>query len=595
MAERPNRHTHQPEPPVTSAARAAESARRGKGDPPHAEPRRELHSNGSHRDGGVDAVPESVDVDLSRVMDVKGRRRHERPGLGSLLGANIWNPRKAAGGLSPQPLILLSALVFFTQIDTSAFTVLTPEIRDYFGVDLTTIALLTTLGGGVGVIVALPLGWLVDRVNRPKLAGIGTAVWALFTLLTGLAPGILALGVYRLGAGLGKSLETPVQQPLLADSYPPKVRGSVFAFSGLATNLALLVGPGFAYVAYDATQLWQAPFVLMCIPSFLLAVLLFARLRDPVRGEQERRAVGAGERAALTSQKPPSFAEAWRISWNVRTLRRLWYGVPFITGTASVIGVLVITLYDEKFHLGVGGRSLLSTLGAPAAIVGVIIGGAQVNRLLRFRPGRTLIFLSLAVAVVAGSFIVLAVTPWLAVAVAANMFASLVIGLLSPALGAVISLVTPPRVRGVAGGITALWAIPGVILGALAGNMGDRYGIAYSMVTMSIVFLIGAVIWSTAAGGVEPDMRSAVAASMAQLEVERSRDEGRAKLLVCRDLDVHYSNVQILFNVDFDVEEGEIIALLGTNGAGQSTLLRAISGLTAPSNGAVFFDAEDIT
>jgi branched-chain amino acid transport system ATP-binding protein len=43
------------------------------------------------------------------------------------------------------------------------------------------------------------------------------------------------------------------------------------------------------------------------------------------------------------------------------------------------------------------------------------------------------------------------------------------------------------------------------------------------------------------------------------------------------------------------VEEGEIVALLGTNGAGKSTLLRAICGLTTPSNGAVFYDGTDIT
>jgi ABC-type branched-subunit amino acid transport system ATPase component len=51
----------------------------------------------------------------------------------------------------------------------------------------------------------------------------------------------------------------------------------------------------------------------------------------------------------------------------------------------------------------------------------------------------------------------------------------------------------------------------------------------------------------------------------------------------------------VLFNVDFEVEEGEVIALLGTNGAGKSTLLRAIGGITPPSNGAIFYDAEDIT
>ena len=46
-----------------------------------------------------------------------------------------------------------------------------------------------------------------------------------------------------------------------------------------------------------------------------------------------------------------------------------------------------------------------------------------------------------------------------------------------------------------------------------------------------------------------------------------------------RDLDVSYGPVQVLFGVNFEVEEGEIVALLGTNGAGKSTLLRAISGL----------------
>src|SRR5438270_9144334 len=66
-------------------------------------------------------------------------------------------------------------------------------------------------------------------------------------------------------------------------------------------------------------------------------------------------------------------------------------------------------------------------------------------------------------------------------------------------------------------------------------------------------------------------------------------------IVECKGVDVHYGPVQVLFNVDFEVEEGEIVALLGTNGAGKSTLLRAVSGLIAPSNGAIFYDGEDIT
>jgi ABC-type branched-subunit amino acid transport system ATPase component/ABC-type branched-subunit amino acid transport system permease subunit len=66
-------------------------------------------------------------------------------------------------------------------------------------------------------------------------------------------------------------------------------------------------------------------------------------------------------------------------------------------------------------------------------------------------------------------------------------------------------------------------------------------------------------------------------------------------LLICRDLDVGYDGVQVLFGVDMHIQRGEILALLGTNGAGKSTLLRAISGLTMPSEGSITFDGRNIT
>ncbi|MBV8304175.1 MAG: ATP-binding cassette domain-containing protein, partial [Acidimicrobiia bacterium] len=70
-------------------------------------------------------------------------------------------------------------------------------------------------------------------------------------------------------------------------------------------------------------------------------------------------------------------------------------------------------------------------------------------------------------------------------------------------------------------------------------------------------------------------------------------DNGR--LLSCRDVDMAYGSVQILFGVDFDVAEGEMVALLGTNGAGKSTLLKGICGLVKPTAGSVKFKGEDIT
>jgi len=56
-----------------------------------------------------------------------------------------------------------------------------------------------------------------------------------------------------------------------------------------------------------------------------------------------------------------------------------------------------------------------------------------------------------------------------------------------------------------------------------------------------------------------------------------------------------YGAVQVLRSIDLTVERGEIVALLGTNGAGKSTILRCISGVMKPDAGRVLLDDEDIT
>jgi branched-chain amino acid transport system ATP-binding protein len=66
-------------------------------------------------------------------------------------------------------------------------------------------------------------------------------------------------------------------------------------------------------------------------------------------------------------------------------------------------------------------------------------------------------------------------------------------------------------------------------------------------------------------------------------------------LLTCRGVDISYGPVQVLFGVDFDVTEGELVALLGTNGAGKSTLLKGICGLVRPKRGTVVFKGRDVT
>ena len=66
-------------------------------------------------------------------------------------------------------------------------------------------------------------------------------------------------------------------------------------------------------------------------------------------------------------------------------------------------------------------------------------------------------------------------------------------------------------------------------------------------------------------------------------------------LLDIRDIDCSYGPLQVLFGVGIQIPRGARVALLGTNGAGTSTLLKVISGLVEPSRGSVRFNGEDVT
>ncbi len=66
-------------------------------------------------------------------------------------------------------------------------------------------------------------------------------------------------------------------------------------------------------------------------------------------------------------------------------------------------------------------------------------------------------------------------------------------------------------------------------------------------------------------------------------------------LLKVTDLRVSYGGIEALKGISFDVEEGQIVTLIGANGAGKSTTLRAISGLVHPSGGTVEFAGKDVT
>ena len=99
------------------------------------------------------------------------------------------------------------------------------------------------------------------------------------------------------------------------------------------------------------------------------------------------------------------------------------------------------------------------------------------------------------------------------------------------------------------------------------------------------VFLVGALVVASAGKEIEKDIKRVWTAAAAQSEVLYERRQGRAKLLLVRGVSVHYDAVQVLFDVDLEVDEGEIVALLGTNGAGQVDAAEGDRGPGRPDRG----------
>lgn len=72
-------------------------------------------------------------------------------------------------------------------------------------------------------------------------------------------------------------------------------------------------------------------------------------------------------------------------------------------------------------------------------------------------------------------------------------------------------------------------------------------------------------------------------------------EESKRPLLEVRDAVVHYGRIEALHGVSLIVHEGELVTLLGANGAGKTTMMRAISGLRSLTSGSVWFDGQDIS
>ena len=473
------------------------------------------------------------------------------------------------------------------------FGVVLPEIRKDFGLSLTGILTLIAIVSVGALALQVPIASLADRTNRVRLMWIGALGWAVFTLLTGLAPTLLVLIFARSGAGAGKAVLDPTHNSLLADYYDIEARPRVFSFHRAGYAAGACLGPLMVGVLAHEYG-WRLPFVVLAVPSFLI-VLVALRMREPVRGAHERRAMGASDDAVATEEVPPSFAESWRIVWKIESLRRIWYSLPFLAASLIGFSSLASLLYDQVFNLDERARGFAIAATEPAQLIGLLIGARIATRLMAQGPERVLRFLSTSAYIVTVALVIFATAPNIAVAIAAHMVINATLAILAPGILATLSLAIPPRARSMGFSVASLWVLPGLLILPIIGSVGDHLGLRTGMLVLIPAFLVGGLVIATTANVITNDIADVWKAAAARSEVAYERAQGRSPLLLVRGLDVAYGPVQVLFGIDFEIEEGTCVALLGTNGAGKSTLLKAICGVVEADRGAVMFDGRETT
>ncbi|MFN7968600.1 MAG: MFS transporter [Acidimicrobiales bacterium] len=511
--------------------------------------------------------------------------------------ATLAHPIRAVGevaGSGPVfALLILFGLNCVDELDRTGFGILLPNVRDAFGMSNTgilTLVALTMLGA---FLMQMPIAVWADRGNRVFITLLGAATWAAFSIMTGLSTAIWMLIVARAGAGIGRAVVDPTHASLLSDWFPVDRRPAVFSFHRAANVLGQFLGPllagGIAYLTD-----WRVPFLVFAVPTVIL-VFLGTRMKEPIRGAQERRASGASDEVVETEEPIPSFAESWRLLWKIEVLRRIWYAVPFLA--VSLIGFVSLAslLYSDVYRLDELQRGYLAAVVEPFQLLGLAVGARLGTRLFLKSPAlifRLLRWVSFVAAALAAGF---AYAPNIAVAVVFNVLLTADLAILLPGILATLSLAIPARARAVGFSVASWWAIPGLALLPLIGWIGDNWGTRLGMLVMTPILLVGGLMISSGGSVIQRDIEDVWKSSTARSQALLERRAGRSKLLLVRDLNVGYDGLQVLFDVNMEIAEGEIVALLGTNGAGKSTLLRAITGITEADFGAVIFDGRDIT
>ena len=499
--------------------------------------------------------------------------------------------------------VVLMVLNSLDELQTAAISVLAPDIRDTFGVSDGTITFIASASGAFVVLGAIPMGWAADRMRRIPIIGWSSIVFAAMVALSGMAVNAFAFFWARFGVGIAKANTIPVHSSTIADTYPIGIRGRIGALDKGVGRLFAVLSPilvgGIAALANGPGEIdgWRWAYYLLGIPVAVAALAAFF-LREPQRGRWEKEDV-LKESFTEDDPLPVSMDAAFSRLMQIRTMKTVVVGFSALGFGLFTAPVLENLWLEDKFGLESFERGAWATTAGLFTVLALIYVGPKFDRLWRENPTRTLHLVGALIGLSAIFKPIQWAMPTVPLFIALSIPTQVMLSTAFAMVGPLIQAIVPYRLRGTGTALITLYIffIGGTGGGLISFMFADSWGPRVTTLVLTVPSsIIGGWIMFRGARHVRHDLSQNVQELLdEQAEQRRASDPSDVPVLQVNNVDFSYGPVQVLFDVGFEVRRGETLALLGTNGAGKSTILRVVSGLGMPRRGVVRLNGRTVT
>ncbi|HVU61283.1 MAG TPA: MFS transporter [Mycobacteriales bacterium] len=499
-------------------------------------------------------------------------------------------------GVGLYPMVALGVLGFVDLFQGSALVVVAPDVRNTLGLSFGLIGLAQSLGFLAQAVAPLPMAALARSWGRRGLLCLITAIgWSVITLFTGFVTSLVALLLVLVADGLSTGSVNALHTPLLADTYPPQARLRVLTGYRAITVVGQIVAPLLVSLLtgpFDLT--WRGVFLVLGGIS-VLSSLCAIGVRDPGAGRFDTEQLHADR--AVEGGPQLGFFEIVRRILLIPTIQRICVGTLVFGIIAIPFTTFLSSFLVDRWHFDSAARGVVISTAYGIATLGLLVYGKVAETTFAHSPAKVVEQVGYAIFGIVLFIALAAVMPNKIAMVAMFAFAITALVLTLPGLNAIVLSIVDARYRPHAAAMIGISLGFGAILGVLLLNsVYEEYGSTGTMIALLVPGTLGSLVVRSAGKLIDSDIDRMVDAILEEQDLAAlHRDGRRPPLLAATGVNFSYGKLQVLFDVDFTVDEGEMVALLGTNGAGKSTLLKVISGIGLPSSGTVRLNGDDIT